>query len=193
MLAELLPRTVVAMSIATALVALAIALDLPRLTPEALQRAPVRSSAEFIERSSELLHALQREGAIAAERAADPALRAHAALIAAAALEQASALEALAETAPPSEAAPSPMAAMAHENATSVRRLQGLAPEQIDRVFAPDALEAHHQLLRMASEVANLRPPASESLLALAAELEEFHRLAAALLERSVKSATPAP
>jgi hypothetical protein len=181
MLAELFPRTVLAIAAATALVAIAIAFDLPRLTPEAQLRAPVRSGSEFILRSSTLLHEFLTQAPIAATRAADPALRTHATTLIAASEAQLNALTQAAGGNP----------GIDHDAPHALRRLTGLAPEQIDRVFAPDALAVHQQLARISADVAHLKPPVSPELLAVATTLASFHQAAASDLQRNVASATP--
>jgi uncharacterized protein (DUF305 family) len=170
----LIGRTVGLLALAGALVALSVAIDLPRTLassgPEhgvghdaAAAHAPVTAEAGFI---AGMIPHHQEAVDVArevAERGERPEVRALARAIVDGQAEEIAQLEAwLAAWYPATPAA---------DDARMMRGLEGLAPSEIDEVFVVDMILHHEMAVAMANEVLALQPPPRPEVAALARDI----------------------
>lgn len=187
-LRELIPRTIVALSFATALVALALAFDLanrgagledshgPAHGTGSATHAPVTSEAGFL--AAMIPH--HQEAVDVAREVRDlgqrPEVRALAAEIVATQAEEVAQLRAWLAAWHPDEP-PAPYVPM-------MRRLEGLTPPAVDVVFVFDMISHHEVAVAMAEEALALRPAPRAEVAELARAIarvqgEEIARLQA--------------
>lgn len=173
---DLIGRTVLLLSLATALVALSIAVDLPRTGAAAAvghgdgghgagaaPHAPITSEADFlagmIPHHQEAVDAARE----AAERGGRPEVRALARDIATTQADEIATLRAWLAAWHP-DAPPAPTAPM-------MRALTGLAPSEIDVVFVSDMVRHHEMAVAMAEEALALDPAPRPEIAGLAREI----------------------
>lgn len=158
---DLLARTLATLSIATALVALAIAVDLPRTSSR--NTLIIHSETAFLTQIDAIHREALAVAAVAAERADQPALRAYA-----------SALPGRYEIV---------ARHLSHQNAPShttepptpqLRVLEGLRPTEINIVFHQDMLALHQHVLTLTSATESIALSAATR--ELAAQLTALHR-----------------
>ncbi|MBW6456260.1 MAG: DUF305 domain-containing protein [Trueperaceae bacterium] len=176
MFTDLIGRTVLLLSLATALVAVSVAVDLPRAGATAAVEhgaaghgagaalhAPVTSEAEFIAGMIPHHQEAVDTAREVAERGERPEVRALARDIVAAQADEVAKLEAwLAAWYP--EAPPADYAPM-------MRRLEGLTPPAVDVVFVFDMIMHHEMAIAMAREALALEPPPRAEVAALARDV----------------------
>ncbi len=176
MFRDLIGRTVLLLSLATALVAVSIAVDLPRAGADGgaghgadghggavASHAPIASEADFI--AGMIPHHQEAVDAAreVAERGERPEVRALARDIVTTQADEIATLRAwLADGTP--EAPPAPYAPM-------MRALTGLTPSEVDRVFVADMVRHHEMAVAMAEEVLALDPAPRPEVAALAREI----------------------
>ena len=172
MFRDLIGRTIAMVSLATALVAVAIALDLPRTGGDAghgahgvagTAHAPIASEAAFL---AAMVPHHQEAVDVALEVVTSgerPEVRALAAEIVATQAQEIAQLRAWLDAWYPDEpaAAYEPM----------MRNLEGLTPPAVDVVFVLDMIHHHEMALAMAEEVLGLRPPPRPEVVELAREI----------------------
>ncbi len=176
MFRDLIGRTVVMLSLATALVALSIALDLPRTGASAVVghgaaghgvgaalHAPITSEADFI---AGMIPHHQEAVDVArevVERGERAEVRALARDIVAAQADEIAQLEGwLVAWYPDAPAA---------DYAPMMRRLEGLTPPAVDVVFVFDMILHHEMAIEMAREALALEPPPRDEVAALARDI----------------------
>ena len=195
---DLIGRTVVMLSLATALVALSIALDLPRTGVSAAVghggpadhgsgaalHAPVTSEADFI---AGMIPHHQEAVDVArevVERGDRAEVRALARGIVAAQADEIAQLEAWLAAwypaAPPADYTP------------MMRRLEGLTPPAVDVVFVFDMIMHHEMAIEMAREALALQPPPRAEVAALARDVIDAQGEEIALLRGWVDAWWPA-
>jgi len=169
---DLIGRTIAMVSLATALVAVAIALDLPRTGGDAghgahgvagAAHAPIASEAAFL---AAMVPHHQEAVDVALEVVTSgerPEVRALAAEIVATQRQEIAQLRAWLDAWYPDEP-PAPYEPM-------MRNLDGLTPPAVDVVFVLDMIQHHEMALAMAAEVLGLRPPPRPEVVELAREI----------------------
>jgi hypothetical protein len=131
---DLIARTVVVLSLATALVAIAIAVDLPRSANDHLRGVTITSEGALLAYLEARHQELIRVSEVAAEVAGDPSLRAYAAGLAA---RYAGPSQTVGHRAVHAEGEPV---------APRLRSLTGLLPNEVDVVYRSDMLALHDHL-----------------------------------------------
>jgi hypothetical protein len=172
---DLIARTVAVLSIATALVAIAIAVDLPRTGATHHPGITFESEGALLAHLGSLHRELISTAGVAAEAAGDPALRAYAA-----------GLGERYTAAPPTT---DDHARMGSEEAATrrLRSLEGLLPSEVDAVFGSDALALHEHTLDILAGLGSLA--LSDETAALVSDLSARHRADADQLRELMASA----
>jgi len=169
---DLIGRTVLLLSLATALVAVSIAVDLPRTgatagagrgghDDDATPHVPITSEAAFLAGAIAHHQEAVDTARVAAERGERPEVRALARGVVATQAEEIAGLRAWLAAWYPEAPAAAPYAPM-------MRTLTGLTPPEVDRVFVADMIRHHETAVAMAEEALALDPGPRPEVAALA-------------------------